>query len=96
VENYLSEATGMKLKLFFDQYLRNTKIPVFEYSVIGKVLAYRWKDCVAGFDMPLKIKINNKDKWVYPLGELTQIQVDENSSVTVDPAFYIIPAEIKQ
>jgi aminopeptidase N len=95
-ENYLSEATGMKLKFFFDQYLRNTKIPVFEYSVIGKVLAYRWKDCVAGFDMPLKIKINNKDKWVYPLGELTQIQVDENSTVKVDPAFYVTPAEIKQ
>ncbi len=96
VENYLSEATGLNLKLFFDQYLRNTKIPVFEYSVVGKVLAYRWKDCIVGFDMPLKIKINNTDKWVYPIGELTQLSVDENSTVTVDPAFYVIPSDLSK
>jgi len=41
IESYLSEANGMDLKLFFDQYLRNTKI-----------LKYSWKDCIDGFNMP--------------------------------------------
>ncbi len=31
IENYMIDKTGMKLKPFFDQYLRDVRIPVFEY-----------------------------------------------------------------
>ncbi|MCX6223604.1 MAG: M1 family metallopeptidase [Bacteroidia bacterium] len=89
IESYLSEATGMDLKLFFDQYLRNTKIPFFEYSVEGKTCKYRWNNCIAGFDMPLKIRINDQEKWVNPATDWKELEVPENAIVSVDPNFYI-------
>lgn len=94
IENYLSESTGNDLKLFFDQYLRNTKIPVFEYSVEGKVMKYRWNDCVTGFMMPLKVKINELEKWVYPTAGWKQEVVPEDARIVTDPSFYIIPSRI--
>ena len=42
IENYLSEKTGMNLKPFFDQYLRDVRIPVFEYYIKGNELSFRW------------------------------------------------------
>ncbi len=90
VEDYFSEATGRNLKLFFDQYLRNTKIPVFEYLVDGTVLKYRWKDCVTGFDMPMKVKINDADKWISPSGQWKEMEIGQNSAVVPDISLYVI------
>ncbi|MBI5857054.1 MAG: M1 family metallopeptidase [Sphingobacteriales bacterium] len=55
VEDYISKESGMGLSKIFDQYLRNTKIPVLEYKMEGRKLKYRWNNCVEGFDMPLLI-----------------------------------------
>ncbi|HBQ81869.1 MAG TPA: peptidase M1, partial [Bacteroidales bacterium] len=60
IENFLSEKTGINLQRFFDQYLRDVRIPVFEYYVKGEELTYRWNNCVRGFDMPLKIFVSGK------------------------------------
>lgn len=89
IENFFSEATGMDLKLFFDQYLRTAKIPSLEYSVEGKVLKYRWKYCIPGFNMPLKIKINDQEKWIRPATDQQVLDVPENATIVVDPNFYI-------
>jgi len=89
IENFFSEATGMDLKPFFDQYLRNTKIPYFEYAVEGKTLKYRWKDCIPGFNMPLKIKINDVEKWINPLTDWQQMDVGVDAKIAIDPDFYI-------
>jgi aminopeptidase N len=91
IESYLSEATGMDLKLFFDQYLRNTKIPFFEYSVEGKTCKYRWKDCISGFDMPLKIRVNDVEKWINPVTEWNEMEVPDKAVIAVDSNFYIQP-----
>ena len=91
IENFFSEATGMDLKPFFDQYLRNTKIPYFEYAVEGKTLKYRWKDCIPGFNMPLKIKINDVEKWINPLTDWQQMDVGVDAKIAIDPDFYIQP-----
>jgi len=96
VENYLKETSGLDLKLFFDQYLRNTKIPVFEYSVSGKVLKYRWNNCINGFNMPLKITVNKIEKWVSPSVGWKETEAPENAVIQVDPNFYILSTEIKQ
>ena len=34
IEEYISKETGMDLHSFFDQYLRDTRIPTLEYAVI--------------------------------------------------------------
>jgi aminopeptidase N len=89
VENYLSESTGLDLKFFFDQYLRNTKIPVFEFSEEGNILKYRWSNCIDGFDMPLKIRVDNQEKWVNPVTGWKELEVPGNSKIEVDRNFYV-------
>src|SRR5690606_38734948 len=46
IEKYMAEKTGLKLDAFFDQYLRDKRIPVLEYRVKGKVLSHRWVNCI--------------------------------------------------
>jgi len=76
IENYLSEKTGMNLTPFFDQYLRDKRIPVFEYSVKGNDFIFRWNNCVPGFNMPLKIYISGKEQIVKPTPFLTSLKLD--------------------
>ena len=95
IENYLSEKTGMNLKSFFNQYLRDTRIPVFEYSVKGNDFIFRWNNCVPGFNMPLKIYISGKEQIVKPTPFLTTLKLDiENAVIKVDPEYYVATLNI--
>lgn len=96
VEEYLAKAAGMDLGLFFDQYLRSTKIPVFEYSLDNKILKFRWNNCVSGFKMPLKIRINGIEKWIEPVTVWKEIEAGENSVIVPDPNFYISYSDRKK
>jgi len=89
IENYISDATGIDLKPFFNQYLRQTKIPFFDYTLDGEVLRYRWDNCIPEFNMPLKITINDEVKWIVPTVVWKEIPVSKNVRVTVDQNFYI-------
>jgi len=66
IEDYLSEASGKDLKAFFNQYLRDTRIPVLEFQLDQGTLAYRYSNIVKGFDMPVELHINGKLQWIYP------------------------------
>jgi aminopeptidase N len=67
VEDYITLHSGKKLDKVFDQYLRHTEIPVLEYQIKGHKLKYRWTNCIAGFDMPVKVTLSpGKFKFVYP------------------------------
>ena len=95
IENYLIEKTGVNLKSIFDQYLRDIRIPVFEYFVKGKSLTFRWNNCVAGFNMPLKIYISGKEQIVKPTPNLTTVKLDiENAVIKVDPEYYVATLNI--
>ena len=95
IENYLGEKTGINLKPFFNQYLRDTRIPVFEYFVIGKDLTFRWNNCVAGFNMPVRIYISGKEQIVKPTPNLTTLKLDiENAVIKVDPGYYVATLNI--
>ena len=90
IENYFSEKTGINLKPFFDQYLRDVRIPVFEYYVKGNSLSYRWNNCVSGFSMPLKIYVSGKEQIIKPASIFNTLKLDdENSVIKVDPGFYV-------
>ncbi|GER59122.1 M1 family metallopeptidase [Patiriisocius marinus] len=69
VENYISNASGIDLTQFFEQYLRTTMIPKLEYKYVRNELSYRYLNVVDGFDMPLEVLINGKPKWIYPTFE---------------------------
>ena len=90
IENYLSEKTGLNLKPFFDQYLRDIRIPVFEYYIKDTKLTFRWNNCVAGFNMPLKIFVSGTEKRIIPSAWFTTIDLGTgNAVIVVDPNYYV-------
>ncbi len=90
IENYMSEKTGLNLKPVFDQYLRDVRIPVFEYFVKGKDLSFRWNSCVTGFNMPLTIYASGKEIRLNPSTFFNTIKLDvENAQIKVDPGYYV-------
>jgi aminopeptidase N len=96
VEKYIAKYLKLDLTSFFNQYLRTTKIPVFEYSVEGTDLKYRWSNCVDGFSMPVKIKIGETDKWVAPSFEWKSLKILSGSIIKIDPNFYITAKNLNE
>lgn len=90
VEDYMAKSLNLNLSKFFDQYLRDFRIPVFEYFVKDGTLVYRWANCIAGFDMPVKVWVDGKEK---VLKAKTRPQVEkldtQTATVTVDPNYYV-------
>jgi len=79
----------MNLKTFFNQYLRDNRVPVFEYFIMDGNLTFRWTNCVVGFNMPLKIYISGKETIVSPKSGFTSIKTDvENAVIKVDAGYY--------
>ena len=90
IENYLTEKTGINLQPFFDQYLRDIRIPVFEYYIKGKELSCRWNNCVPGFDMPVKIDVSGHTMILNPTEFFKTVQLKtRNGVVKVDPGWYV-------
>ena len=90
IEDYLSEKTGMNLKPFFNQYLRDTRIPVFEYFIRDRELSFRWDNCVRGFAIPVKVNISGKTMILNPSTAFRTVHLDRNEDrLTVDPGWYV-------
>jgi aminopeptidase N len=66
IENYINENTELNLEKVFDQYLRDTRIPTLEYRFMGNKLAYRWTNCIPGFDMPVRVSLNGESILLEP------------------------------
>jgi len=96
IEDFLSQQSDIDLQEFFDQYLRDTRIPTMEYSLKIKTLKFRWTNIVAGFDMPVKIKVGKKELWIYPKAEWTEIKLNKKvSDIEIVPDFYVFRKQIK-
>jgi aminopeptidase N len=90
IEDYLSQQTGLRLKPFFDQYLRDVRIPVLEYYVNGNNLTFRWNNCVAGFNMPVKIYVSGKEMILSPSAIFKTVVLGiENAVIVTDPNYYV-------
>jgi aminopeptidase N len=96
VVNYYNTKTGMNLTPIFDQYLKYTDIPAFEYRIITNgdksTLSYRWKADVKGFAMPLDVTIK---KGASAENNRLQVTTDwQNLSLTGVGANYIIEPDV--
>jgi len=90
IEAYLSQQSGIDLSAFFNQYLRTVKIPVLEYSINKSIIKYRYNNIVKGFQIPVKVIINKKEKWILPSKDWQKIENNnEVSTFSVDSNFYI-------
>lgn len=96
IENYLAEFLNLKLDPFFDQYLRDHRLPVFEYTLHEHVLKYRWNNCIASFDMPLKVIIDEQILWLEPTTNWKmKVLEDEGTNLNVDPNFYVAVIDLQ-
>jgi aminopeptidase N len=90
VEQYMAKSLNLNLTAFFNQYLRDSRIPVFEYWVKDDTLLYRWSNCISTFDMPVKITVNGTEKLLNPTTRPKREKLEsKNAQVKVDPNFYV-------
>lgn len=90
IESYVSKNAGRDISKVFDQYLRDTRIPVLEYSFKGNTVQYRWTNVVNGFDMPVKIKLGaGKDQFISPTSEWKTLKTRGEKTLVVDRNFYV-------
>lgn len=94
IEDYIAEQLNLNLDSFFDQYLRDFRIPVLEYRQLKEnQIVVRWTNCIDTFDMPIKIKVGEKEQWISPTKNAQMIELDgEVEDITVDNNFYIYSA----
>ncbi|PVX47689.1 peptidase M1-like protein [Flavobacterium sp. 103] len=90
VEDYLSQQVGMNLNPFFNQYLRDIRIPTLEYTFQENTIKYRWTNIVPGFDMPVKVALNGTEVTLNPKADWSEFT---NSSkiekVEINKDFYV-------
>jgi aminopeptidase N len=95
IENYISKKAGINLDAFFDQYLRDIRIPVFEYFVKGRDLTFRWNNCVRGFDIPLRIYVSGKETIIFPAQSFKTLRLNiDNAVITIAPDYYITSLDL--
>lgn len=95
VENYISSFLNLNLGGIFYQYLRTTKIPLLQYKIEGKKIAYRWTDNVNNLVLPLKISLDtagNVQQWITPTAKWKKLKTGkqyDGRTFTVDKNFYV-------
>lgn len=88
IEEYLSKETGIDLTEFFNQYLRDVRIPTLEYEIKDNKLNYRYTQIIKNFDMPILIEIDEDVKWLYPKANWQTISINSND-IKIDPNFLV-------
>ena len=88
IENYISDKMGYDLSTFFDQYLRTTNIPVFEYKLNDGLLEYKWTNVVDGFKMPVEVFVGDEKIRLNPTQETKSIDV-KSEKIRLDKNYYV-------
>tara|TARA_Y100001958_G_C21233669_1_gene559745 strand:- start:8 stop:1696 length:1689 start_codon:yes stop_codon:yes gene_type:complete len=94
IEEYISKSVGMDLSKVFDQYLRDVRVPVFEYEITNGQLKYRWNNVIDGFNMPIEVLIDGKNTVLYPTSEFKKLPI-KNLFINVDDDYYIYKKDLK-
>lgn len=90
IESFMQSYTKQPLTQMFDQYLRTTNIPVFEYKIADNKIEYRFSNCIPGFCMPLKVN----GQWLVPTEKWQSTDMPSGASkVEVDKNFYVQVSE---
>lgn len=96
IEDYVNTNCGRDISKVFDQYLRDTRIPVLEYSFKGNSVQYRWNHVVEGFDMPVKIRLaTGKDQFIYPTTAWKSLKTKGETTLAVNRNFYVESKSLK-
>ena len=110
IENYIlknigfENVKGSKLFRFFDQYLRNSGIPVFEYTIVcdevnnNCKMGYKWGNVVPDFSMPIEINIDGEYTTLYVTDKHNWTEINyknyvyeksQKSPFKINPNYYV-------
>jgi len=89
IENYIAKKLNINLEKFFDQYLRDYRIPTFEYEINDDKLKYRWNNVIDGFDMPIEINLDNKPIKLFPETDWKYIKVAKDN-IKINKNYYVV------
>jgi aminopeptidase N len=95
IESFLSDEIDLDLHSFFNQYLRDVRIPTLEYNIDKNILHYRWTNVVEGFEMPIEFESDKQWQWLYPTVSW-QTKAINSSTITVDEDYYITTKILKK
>jgi aminopeptidase N len=90
VEKYIADKAGINLTSFFDQYLRDHRVPVLEFKMNDGKIAYRWANVIETFDMPIDVTIDSSSVRLTPTIEWKTIA---GESFMPDINYYILVQE---
>ena len=88
IEEFISSEIGWNLEPFFDQYLRDIRIPVLEYQIKDDSMIYRWINVINSFNMPIEIIDGDSKRWLYPTNSWKKTSVN-SSKIEIDLDYYI-------
>jgi len=91
IETYVSQQAGHNFQKVFDQYLRDPRIPTLEYRMENGVVEYRWANCVAGFDMPVRVCLDEANAYqnLKPTNTWRTFAAKGAISLNVDANYYV-------
>ena len=98
IEDFLSRETNLELNAFFNQYVRDSRMPVLEYAWADKQLKYRWNNCIAEFDMPVPVWVNSEWKILPATTKWQSMEVDNldsDGTISVNPNFLCTLKKLK-
>ncbi len=90
IEDFMAKKAGLDLDGFFNQYLRDFRIPALEYVIRKGRLAFRWSNCIEEFKMPVKVYVNGEEKWLDASTRWNAIEAPEDATFKIDKDFYIL------
>ncbi|MGL1889829.1 MAG: M1 family metallopeptidase [Reichenbachiella sp.] len=86
MEDYITKESSLILDKFFDQFLRDRRVPLLEYYVRDGEINYRWTNIIEGFDMALSVKIDDTDQILIPTPNWQNIV---GSDIQIDINYYV-------
>jgi len=95
VEEYISKNIDFDLKYVFDQYLRDYRIPVFEYKIENNKLKYRWSNTIENFNMPIEIIIDKKNEKLFPKNKWQELEI-KNKNISIDRDYYVTSKDLNK
>lgn len=103
VENYISSRTKFDYAKVFDQYLRTTQIPSFEFYVSPdkKKVQYRYTNCITGFNLPLTLKNGSSKILIVPTDQWKETSLQDGQAAlltteAVENMYYLKPVALTQ
>ena len=81
------------LKVFFDQYLRDPRVPTLEYSIQNGILKYKWTNTIDGFHMPLEISAGDSNFKIHPTNDIQEMNLNYGD-INIDRDYYVFKSKV--